>query len=519
MSSPTGEAQDLGAQTTGSSVMRGGAWTLAASIVPQLQILVLSIVAARFLAPDAMGRQSFIAFVASSVVLVGTAGLPAGLSRFVAELQGARLGGVARTLFWWTWRIELATAALGVAGLGTAALLGASPVGAWALAALGCGLAVLQTVPSALLTGVQRWRQATLTGMVTGLVSVPATIAVLAAGGGITGFFAVEAATLAVNLAWIGTLARGVLVELPPGQPVSERYRRDYFQFAAATTLFSFIELIVWRRSEFVFLASYTSNEQIALYSIAFAASTALTRLPEAITAVTTPAVASLAGAGQHDRIRAGYWRGLRLMVLVTPVIAAGAAALGPEALELLYGSDYSGVRPVFLLLIAPLPLLPLLTLTQAVLFALGRLRFLVVVGLAATAVNVTLDFVLIPVYEAVGAALANAGAQVAAGVPGLLYAGRMFGPVDLPWAAVLRSAATAAATGLVSFGTTELVGGLPGVAAGAVTGGLTLFLVGALLHPLIATDAEWLSGLSSNRLLQFAARWFSAPSEGAHLR
>ncbi len=521
MSSPTGEAEDLrgGAQTTGRSVMRGGAWTLAASIVPQLQILTLSIAAARFLGQDAMGRQSFIAFVVSSVVIIGTAGLPAGLSRFVAELQGARLGGVARTLFWWTWRIELATAALGVAGLGAAALLGASPLGAWALAALGCGLAVLQTVPSALLTGVQRWRQATLAGMATGFISVPATIAVLAAGGGITGFFAVEAATLAINLAWIGTLARNVLVQLPPGQPVPARYRRDYLQFAGATTLFSVIELVVWRRSEFVFLASYTSNEQIALYSIAFAASTALTRLPEAITAVTTPAVASLAGAGQHDRIRTGYWRGLRLLVLVTPVIAAGAAALGPEALELLYGSEYSGVRPVFLLLIAPLPLLPLLSMTQAVLFALGRLRFLIIVGLAATIVNVTLDVVLIPVYEAVGAAVANAGAQVAAGVPGLIYASRVLGPVNVPVGAVLRSTATAAVTGLAAVGAVETLGGLPGVMAGSVVAGLTLLLAGALLRPLTAADAEWLSELGSSRWLGLAARWFSRPSKDARPR
>jgi O-antigen/teichoic acid export membrane protein len=504
------EELDAAATTTGASVARGGAWTVVARLVPQVQLLVLSIVAARYLAPELMGRQSFIAFVMSSVVIVGTAGLPAGLSRFVAELQGARLGGVARSLFWWTWRIEAVTAALAAGGLGIAALAGASPPGAWAFSALACGLAVLQTVPAALLSGMQQWRKATIAGITTGLVSVPATIAVLAAGGGVTGLFAVEAAAIAVNFAWVATLGRRVLVQLPPAAAVPDRYRRDFLRFASATTLFSVIELVVWRRSEFVFLAAYSSDTQIALYSIAFAAATALTRLPEAITAVTTPAVATLAGAGRYDRITSGYWRGIRLLILITPIITAGAAALGPEALEQLYGSSYSGVRPVFLLLTAPLLWLPLLSMTQAVLFALGKLRFLVIVGLGATVVNIGLDIVLIPALDAVGAALANAGAQLAAGLPGLLYAARLLGPVDVSVAGVLRSMGTAAAMGGAAYAAAGLLGGVAGIAAGLVVAAVVLVAAARVLRPLTAADAEWVTGLSGHRLVRLAVRWSS---------
>lgn len=512
MSTPLPETQEWEdvAPTTGRSVARGGLWTLTARIVPQVQLLVLSIVAARFLDPDLMGRQSFIAFVVSSVTIIATAGLPAGLSRFVAELQGARLGGVARSLFWWTWRIELGTAALAASGIGLAALLGSSPRAAWALAACSCGLAILQTVPASLLIGTQRWRNASLAGMVTGLVSVPATIVVLAAGGGITGFFAVEAVTILVNLTWVATLGRRVLVSMPPRAPVTEEQRRRFVQFAGATMLFSIIELVVWRRSEFVFLAASSSDAQIALYSIAFAASLALTRLPEAITAVTTPAVASLAGAGEHERIRTGYWRAIRLLVLVTPVMAAGAAAVGPEALDLLYGGEYADVRPVFLVLLAPLPLLPLLSMTQAVLFALGRLRFLILVGLAATVVNVTLDFLLIPAFDAVGAALANASAQVVAGLPGLLYAVRMFGPASIHRGGVARSLGLAAATGGAAFAPAELVGGVPGVVLGLLAGGAMVLVAGGLLRPLSPGDAAWVRDLHPHPGLSRAAGWFS---------
>jgi O-antigen/teichoic acid export membrane protein len=503
---PHADSVDPAGETTAANVVRGGLWTLASRVVPQLQLIAISIAAARFLGPDEMGRQSFIAFVALSVVLVATAGLPAALSRFVAELQGARLGGVGRSIFWWTWRIEAAAATAGTAGIGIAALLGASPRAAWALAALGCGLAIMQTIPSALLVGVQRWRDATVAGLVTGAVSVPLTIAVLALGGGIPGFFAVETATIAVNTAWMWSLGRRALMRLPASEPIPKRYRDDYLRFAGATTLFTAVDFVVWRRSEFVFLASYSNDAQIALYSIAFASATALTKMPEAVAKVTTPAMATLLGAGEHGRVRSGYWRALRLLIFITPVIAAGAAALGPELLQLVYGDQYQGVRSVFLILVAPLPILPLLTTTDAVLFALGRLRFLIIVGLSATVVNIGLDLLLIPALDAVGAALANVGAQLAAGIPGLVYMTRLLGPPELPLGATLRSMAMAAVTGGCAFGVVEAVGGAAGVAAGLIVGGLAFAAAGMVLRPLADDDATWLTTLGSGRLTRTAA-------------
>jgi len=504
------EVADAAAATTGRSVARGGAWLLFARFVPQLQVLIVSVVAAHYLGPELMGRQSFISFVVSSVVILASAGLPGGLNRFVAELQGARLGGVARSLFWWTWRIEAVMAVLAGLGLGIAAAAGAEPSAAWVFAAFACAFSVMQTVPAALLVGMQRWRSATIAGLTTGVLSVPATIAVLAAGGGVTGFFAVEAAMVLFNLVWIAILGRNALVDLPPREAVPGDYRRDFFRFAGATTLFSVIELVVWKRSEFVFLAAYSTDAQIALYSIAFAAANALTRMPEVITAVTMPAVATLAGAGRYDRIKSGYWRGLRMLILVTPVVAIGAAALGPELLELVYGSDYSGVRPVFLILMAPLMVMPLLSMTQAVLYALGRLRFLIVVGIAATLFNIGLDLLLIPAHNAVGAALANTGAQLAAGIPGLIYVGRMLGPVGLSFGGVLRSLGTAGLMGAAAYGALAVLGGVPGILAGMLLGGVVLLAAGRALKPLVPADAEWVEALGEHRLLGVGARWFS---------
>src|SRR3954451_19844581 len=142
----------LGA-TSANTVVSGGLWTLLNRALPQAQLLVLSIIAARYLGPNDMGRQSYIAFVALALVQAATAGFPGALSRFIGELLGARRGGQAVSLYRFTRRVELLAAALVVSSLLAAAALGSEPTAAWVLAALAGGLAVMQSVPMSLLSG------------------------------------------------------------------------------------------------------------------------------------------------------------------------------------------------------------------------------------------------------------------------------------------------------------------------------------------------------------------------------
>ena len=136
------------------------------------------------------------------------------------------------------------------------ALLGADPTGAWILAAVAGSIGILHTVPSSLLIGAQEWRAASLVGLVTGAVATGAGVAVLAAGGGITGLFAVEAASSALNLTWTTLLARRFLAELPEtAEPVDE-LQRQVVRYALPATLGVLLTFVVWRRSEFFFLSA-----------------------------------------------------------------------------------------------------------------------------------------------------------------------------------------------------------------------------------------------------------------------
>jgi len=498
---------ELGA-TSAPAIVSGGLWTLLSRVLPQAQLLALSIIVARYLGPDDMGRQNYIAFVALALVQAATAGLPGAISRFVSELLGARRGGQALSLYRLTRRVEAAGAVLVLAALLAVAALGGEPRTAWVLAGLSAALSVLQAVPAALLSGAQRWREAWLPGLVTGVATVPAVVAVLEAGGGISGLFAVEAAAVLVNLLWTSALARRLAVRMPALEPAPEELRRRFWSFAAQTSVIVIISFVVWRRSELFVLQHHSTDAQIAFYSIAFAAVSGLSKLPETVETVSMPAVANLLGTGQEERIRQGFWRAMRLLVLPTFPLVAGVAVTGPALLELAYGSEYADAGPVLLAMLAPLLLQPMLRVSEGVLYGLGRPRFIVVAGLVATVVDIGLAFLLIPGLDAIGAAVANGAAILVAGVPCLVLAWRLHLPVSLDAAPLLRAVVLSLAVAGAAWLALEALGTLAAVAAGLVAA------VGAalLLRPLAFEDAEWLASAlgaegARGRAARFVAR------------
>src|SRR4026207_2569572 len=75
-------------QTAGTKALRGGLWQSTAQIAPYVYSLVISVVAARILGPDQMGRQSYIAFVVVIVQFALSGGLSNALLRYTGDLVG-----------------------------------------------------------------------------------------------------------------------------------------------------------------------------------------------------------------------------------------------------------------------------------------------------------------------------------------------------------------------------------------------------------------------------------------------
>ncbi len=492
--SATSPQSDAAARTTGASLFSGSMWNSVAGLLPQLYTVAVSIAAARFLGPHDFGRQSFIAFVSLSLALVLTAGLSIALMRSVAETLGREAPAQARGLLAWARRPQALAGVIGGGSMVVAGLAGAEPEFAWVLAGVSTLFVVLHTVPSAGLLGAQRFRDAAIVGLVTGAVTVPAMIAVLAAGGGITGMFAVEAVLGALNLAWTWQLARRAMTRLAPTvERPPAALRRSTTVFARWTTISMVLSLVVWRRSEFLFLAEYSTDTQIGFYSIAFAAVTALSMLAERLAVVVTSAFATLHGGAAIDRLRSGFKRALRLMVILSLPVTALAAPIGPEAVRVVYGADFEDAGPVLVVLVLSLPAFSIWTISGALLTGMDDARSPVLASGVAAVLNLALAFALVPRYDAVGAAVANLAAQILAAAVMVRIASRSVEAGSWDLTALIRPLLAAAGTWAAAWAILQAVSGIPGVILATLGGGLAFAALAFLLRILTADDSAWL--------------------------
>ncbi|HTA98483.1 MAG TPA: glycosyltransferase [Solirubrobacteraceae bacterium] len=486
--------------TTGLSVIAGGIWNSFSQALPQGFSLIVSVAAARYLGPSGMGRQSFIAFTMISLSQLISEGLKEALMRSIGEALGADRRGAVRGLARWGLPILVAGGLAGGSMLALAGLLGASPTAAWLLAGVECALISAVGVPWAVLAGSQKWRQASMVGLLTAMVGVPVTVAVLAAGGGITGMFAVEAATAAVALIAMAFLARKTLLDLPRRIDPARDLRRRTASYAILATLMTLATFVVWQRSEFFFLRAYSTDQQIAFYSIAFAAANGLALLPAALAGTLSPAFATLHGARQHQRIRSGYWRAQRLLPIASLPLLAGSLALGPALIRLVYGASYAPAGPVLLILLSLFPLIPLLAVASSLLIGLGSLRVALWCEIAGGAVTIGLNLLLVPAHAAIGAAIADIGGQLVVAVPLLVYAGTHVRPMAIDLPAVGRTVLASAPAGLAAFGLYEQFGGLVGLLVGAVGGTIVFVPLVTLFRVIPSDDRDWVCATVSSR-------------------
>ena len=498
------------ARTTGASVARSGIWETAGQVLPQIYVFITSVAIARYLGASTFGRIALITGIQLAATTVLTWGIPYALSRTVAEELGAGRPERVRALARWAYGVTGVAAFAAFAVLFGAALAGASPTSVWILAGLTAGGAVLHSVPSSFLIGSQHWRDARIMGITSGTVSAGAKVVALALGAGIVALFAIEFVIVLVNLAGTTVLARRQERLLPHGT-VDAALKRHVLSFAGVIGISTVVNLVVYQRTEIFVLAHYNSDAEIARYSVPYSMVTTLLLLPTAASAVLSPAIATLWGAGSLDRIRSGVGRTLRLVLTMTIVLAGTLVAVGPAFVRLLYGPPFAHVAAIMLVLALGLPIVPIGTISASVLRAVGTLRWLTIFGVAGAIANVVLAFALIAPFGAVGAAAANSTAQIAVALPLLLTVRRRIRGLDLGLAALTRCAALTAVAAFLAILSTDAVALALRVPVGALVFAAVMLAGAGFIRIISKDDAGWLSELLGSRVRGIPAslaRW-----------
>jgi len=168
----------------------------------------------------------------------------------------------------------------------------------------------------------------------------------------------------------------------------------------------------VWDRSEMVFLKHFCADiRQVAFYSVAFNMTERLLVFSQ-VFGTATGATMMVQYGRDSSRVRGLAETSSRYLALISFPVHLGLAAVAVPLVWLTYGSKYSGAVPA--LIVAACLGIPkaFFIPVQAVLSSWERQDLIIRWGLVSAALNLGLDFALIPKYGAVGAALANGAAQ-----------------------------------------------------------------------------------------------------------
>lgn len=357
---------------------QGALWALINSGAKQGIDLLVFLLLARWLAPQAFGLMALVGTVLVVVVMLAELGLAEAL------VQRKRLAGVeVDTAFWLLLGVGLALAVLLAALAVPLARLYARPELAplvWALCPLVIAVA-LNAVPQALMQRALRFRPLAVRGMAGTLAGGAAGLGLALAGADVWSLVAQQlvAALVGLALLWAQTDWR-------PRWRFSPAAARQLLAFSRHVLVTRCLNVVASKVDDAV-IGFSLGPVALGVYAVAGRLRLALEQLfCQGIDAVALSAFSRL--AGQREALASAYLGATRTAISLALPVFLSAAWLAPALLPLLIGAQWNGaMAPLQALLLAGL-LQAFLHFNHAVFRAIGQPQRSWQLGLASLALN-----------------------------------------------------------------------------------------------------------------------------------
>jgi O-antigen/teichoic acid export membrane protein len=362
-----------------------------------------SVITARMLGPHDRGLFQLLVLLPTTLANFVKFGIPQANVYFVRR-EGASIDDIASNSVWFA--LVLGGVLAIVAYLGRDWMIApflreAPPATVIAVLAL-CPCVLLQAFFLGVLQAEQRFREFNIQQLlpaVLALLGMPLALVWLRAGlvGAIvtqtviaiavTAWLAVRVhRTARFRLGWNRRLARGMLTF----------GGKSYVQTLASTLHF---------RVDQYMIAMFLDPAQVGLYAVAVNLTNLLLKVPDATGTVLYPRIAGAGERAAHAETSAVC----RHTLFVMMVAALGYVVGGPLAIRLLYGQAYVGAIPALLLMLPGIVMISLYLLLTRNFTSRNRQQVNIVAAIAALAINVGLNCVLIPRWGISGAAISTA--------------------------------------------------------------------------------------------------------------
>lgn len=400
------------------SLFRSSIFNFLSQITIFLSATVLSIILARALGPTLMGEYSYYMWLISTLSILLTLGLPRTVMRFVAQSKtGIQNQIISRTLIF---QSKIASICL-LISIAWIVLFGGDQKLALIIVALTLFASAINLFISSILSGLQKFNILFRINLLTSPLLMLISVLVLLYNNNLVNLLIANFLAIALSL----TVCLYYLKEHLnfKVKPLTEKIYKEIKTPAISISLIVFLDLILMERSEIFFLKNYSTIEQVAFYSISFGlVSRVMTLIPGAVSGVIMPKIAKLHGKSETVGIAKTYFNSTRYLMLITfPVMFAGIALIS-LLINLLYGENYSTIIPVIQILLVSGGLSAIVAAAAAVLYGTGGQSFILKLAAIAAVINIVLDMIFIPYYGAVGAATANAIAQIIGVISGTFY-------------------------------------------------------------------------------------------------
>jgi O-antigen/teichoic acid export membrane protein len=434
------------------NLVRSTALSFADTAISLTSAIIVSAVLARLLGPNRYGVYALVMTIVIFFHLLSRLGIAETVRRYVAELDGraerpvaalvAGRGLVFALIAGGTAAVILALAASPMAVFfGRMELRGYLLIGAAILVPMLAG-SVLRNV----LRGLQQYQYFVRMNLFISPLWVAASLLVIVLGGGITGLLLVTLGLELLSLLVLGWWTRkeiGIRLGLTLPPALAQRMVRYNFAVAGLIVLNS----VVWQRSELLFLGRFSGSEQVAFYNVSFALTGSLAALvPGPLLGVLLPGLTYARGAADPARFTAIFNTAVRYLAMLTIPICLFGIPLAGGIIQVLYGHQFAPASVVLQILFLSVFFAVLGDAAGSTLLGEESQGWLLKTGAIAAVGSLLLDFLLIPRFGSVGAAIANTVAQagwaLAAFMPLLR---RVTGET---WTAIARQAVLAAVIG-----------------------------------------------------------------------
>ena len=181
---------------------------------------------------------------------------------------------------------------------------------------------------------------------------------------------------------------------------------RYLFKEALPIALSSVI-IIIYFNIDVIMLSLMMGDAEVGIYSAAYKLSEPLSLIPSALMVSLFP-IMSASFKNAKERLIKSYRLGVRYLLIITLPIAIGITLLADKIILLIYGTPFAESAPVLQILIWTLVFTSMHYVLTNILISIDKPKLYTVSTALCAIVNVTLNFILIPVMSYNGAAIAT---------------------------------------------------------------------------------------------------------------